>query len=265
VSAGACILGIGVAPLPAEERMRGRQALKMVLRALGVDVTRRSIYRSVESFVPYLLSSLRVNCVIDVGAHHGEYGMMLRRSGFLGKIVSFEPVSESIRLLSEKARHDPDWIVLPVALGDRSGRLSINVPKYTDLASFYLPRDELVDWFGKDGMANVIEEVEVRRLDELFDALVAPVVSPRVYLKIDTQGWDLNVFRGASGCLNRILAVQSEVYLRPQYEAMPPYPELMEAFRQEGFEPAFIEPLRRDLSGLILINIDFVCVRGDVL
>ena len=43
----------------------------------------------------------------------------------------------------------------------------------------------------------------------------------RVYLKLDTQGTDLDVVEGASGALEAVDALQSEVAVRPIYEGVP--------------------------------------------
>ena len=37
-----------------------------------------------------LLAKLDINCVIDVGANRGQYGLVLRQLGYKGLIVSFE-------------------------------------------------------------------------------------------------------------------------------------------------------------------------------
>lgn len=53
---------------------------------------------------------------------------------------------------------------------------------------------------------------------------------------MDTQGYDLEVFRGASGCMEHICGVQSELSLRPLYKGMPHYLEALAAYEAAGFE-----------------------------
>jgi hypothetical protein len=63
---------------------------------MGYDVVRYP--DPTGSIGPHLLALLertRVDCVLDVGAHWGAYGMLLRKAGYRGDIVSFEPVSSS--------------------------------------------------------------------------------------------------------------------------------------------------------------------------
>ena len=64
-------------------------------------------------------------------------------------------------------------------------------------------------------------EVEVRRLDGLFDEAVAGVANPRVYLKLDTQGFDLKAFAGAGHRTADLVGMQSEVSQVPLYDGMP--------------------------------------------
>ena len=51
-------------------------------------------------------------------------------------------------------------------------------------------------------------DVPVRRLDGIFDDYFRP--GDRCYIKLDVQGHEHHVLEGASGCLDRILAVQME-------------------------------------------------------
>ena len=45
-----------------------------------------------------MLRATDVNCVIDVGANVGQFGIALRRAGYRGCIVLFEPVRRLDRL-----------------------------------------------------------------------------------------------------------------------------------------------------------------------
>ena len=77
--------------------------------------------------LPALFGMYGVNCVIDVGAHEGEYAKRLRAGGYTGRIVSFEPVPRAFAELEQAAAGDPDWHVHAVALGREDGTTTMNV------------------------------------------------------------------------------------------------------------------------------------------
>jgi hypothetical protein len=100
--------------------------------------------------------------------------------------------------------------------------------------------------------------VPVRRLDHVVEELN---LGPRgVFLKMDTQGWDLEVIRGAEACLPRIAALQSEMSVVPIYEGMPSYLDMLRELHGRGFEPAAMFPVSRQ-ADLRLIEFDCVLVR----
>ena len=138
----------------------------------------------VHEHVTALMALYGVNCVLDVGANRGQYAKRLRRSGFDGYIVSFEPVPEVLAQLRAAAAGDPKWTVHPYALGREDGVKAMNVVPGT-LSSLLAPNE-----FGRERYAQWSEletvKVPVRRLDGMLDELLAPIRQPRPYLKLDT-------------------------------------------------------------------------------
>ena len=159
-----------------------------------------------------LLERLRINCVIDVGANWGGYARMLRRLGYRGTIYSVEPNPVEFAKLSNLFQKDPQWKGFNIALGGENVRKSFHVADESVMSSFLVPREASV--------AKSLD-VEMKRLDTLFPELIAPLQNPRVFLKMDTQGFDLEVVRGAEGCLGQCLGLQSELSVEPLYNGMP--------------------------------------------
>ena len=108
-----------------------------------------------------------VDCVIDVGAHEGEYAERLRAGGYEGEIVSFEPVPRAFAELERKAAADDGWSAHRLALGREDGTTTMNVVPGT--LSSILPATK----FGAGRYPRLQEpeeiEVEVRRLDGVLD------------------------------------------------------------------------------------------------
>src|SRR4051812_26932759 len=111
-----------------------------------------------------VLESRAIDCVLDVGAHTGGFGVALRSLGYAGEIVSFEPAAASFGALESRAREDPRWEVHRLALGSAEGVAQLNVAHGANFTSFLAPTAFSVERFGDSAVAHV-EQVPVRRLD----------------------------------------------------------------------------------------------------
>lgn len=237
--------------------------IRRLFARMGFQITRISNAQTLGLHLLRLFTSLCITCVLDVGANDGSYGRELRRMGYNGHIVSFEPVAENFAILARTSSGDPRWRVFPYALGDRAGHAEINVFSAGLFDSLLTPSD-----YGRDAFGDMLrlvrtERIEIKRLDEVLDACLDGIPAPRLFLKIDTQGYDLAVLQGAGETLRRVIAVQTEVALRPIYQDMHntlanTVPEL----QRRGFGVTGLFPVTRDQrDGLQIIELDCVMVR----
>lgn len=177
----------------------------------------------------------KIDLVLDVGANVGQTGQLLREIGYRGRIVSFEPLPSAHAELTEKAAADPHWTVAPrTAIGDKPGTATIYESEASDVSSLLPAREEMYKVFRK---TNVIGEAEtpVATLDSLYGDYVKP--GERVYLKIDTQGYEKKVLLGAKETLGKISGLQIELSLLPLYEGETTYLEILQMIHAEGFQP----------------------------
>jgi FkbM family methyltransferase len=176
---------------------------------------------------------LHVNLVLDVGANRGGFGLALRRGGYTGAIASFEPVRASYDELEHAARRDDLWSTYQLALGDEDGEADINVTAESEFASLGEPTAAGLSQF--PGMLDVIrrESVQVRTLESIWSSIA--IDRPRVYLKMDTQGYDLDVLQGAGSMLDHVVGLQTEVYVERIYDRAPLYFEAAQAIHELGF------------------------------
>ncbi len=226
-------------------------------RLTGFDLVRFSGSHTLRSHLHALLAHYRIDCVIDVGANEGGYGMFLRELGYTGRICSFEPVPSAFRKLSAAASRDPFWEVFGFALGSRSGSAILHVSEFSQMSSF-LPASE----YGLRNWSNLRvaseETVAVRTLADCFDAGLVPK-NGRILLKMDTQGYDLEVFRGCGTHLAAITCLQSEMSLIPLYQGMPDFSEALDVYRAAGFEVAGFFPITRN-DAMALNEVDCTLV-----
>ena len=208
-----------------------------------------------------LLKKLRINCVFDVGANVGQYAQMLRRNGYRGYIFSFEPVSKTFTSLEEAARGDERWKTFKVALGASRGVAQINLTSLSALNSFRRP-GELWDHVLPTIAVVDKEEVEVRTLDDIFPALTTGIEECRPFLKLDTQGFDLEVVKGAQNCIGKMLGLQSELAVRKLYEGAPGYLDALAYYTSLGFTPKDFYTVASDGTDMTALEVDCILVRA---
>jgi hypothetical protein len=108
-----------------------KSAIRTALRSLGHDLMPFPVTDWFEQKVtigrhlPKLFSHLEINCVLDVGAHHGEFGSFLRDIGYSGNIISFEPVQENYLQLVRRCSgiQNGRLVVWPWGIGTRLRKL----------------------------------------------------------------------------------------------------------------------------------------------
>ena len=230
-------------------------------------VTAPGAPESADAHLSFLLSRLGVNCVLDVGAHTGEFAGRLRELGYGGRIVSFEPVSGHFAALNRRMAGDANWMGRPMALGARDGQAQIQVSRSSTFSSFLRPSAYGAERFRDDLAAVSTEVVEVRRLDGVWDDCLAGVERPVVLLKIDTQGFDWEVIAGAGACIERVDAIQTEISIKAVYDGMTTgLADSLARLKALGFDPTSLTPVARDpVDHVRLIEMDCLVVRSSAL
>jgi FkbM family methyltransferase len=213
-----------------------------------------------------LFELLQIDTVLDVGANEGGARELLRDVvGFTGRIASFEPVPSVFATLANAAAQDSLWKGYQIALGDIDGELQINVTQRTTMSSFLRRDESRLRERGYEHLLKVTdivrtETVPVRRLDTMFADVVGNT-DPRVFLKCDTQGFDLKVVAGAAESLRSIMALQVELSFTPIYADAPTYDEVLRGLTAQGFDVTGIYPVRRD-ELFRIVNFDCVMINS---
>jgi FkbM family methyltransferase len=199
-----------------------------------------------------------IDLVLDVGANTGQFGNLLRQLGFRGRIVSFEPLKDAFATLRQRASHDALWECHNLALGDSDRTASLNVSA-NSLSSSFLPvsaRNVQLE----PGIAYVRrQEASIRRLDAILDSVARR--DNVIYLKIDTQGYELNVLKGALGVIDRFPLIQVETAFCEGYETQPLIEEIISFLRNLRYRIVWIEPGWEDRKTGEMLEVDLIFAR----
>lgn len=211
-----------------------------------------------------ILEKYQINTVLDVGANEGQFAKELRNIDYKGRIISFEPISSTFEVLNQAAQSDPNWDVYKLALGRQTGEQKIYVADTSVFTSFLKSNSWCEQEFGKSSVGSREETVTVRRLDEMLNEILDDFDQARMYLKMDTQGYDLEVFSGLGSLCESIVALQTEMSVIPIYQNMPHLTESILFFENTGFELAGMYPVNLDRSTLRVIEFDCLMVNSRI-
>ena len=189
-----------------------------------------------------LFAALEIDTVLDVGANYGQYYEFLRdKVGFTGVVHSFEPIPELGAKLAARSASDPKWHVNQCALGIKSGKAQFHIsdkPGWSSLRELRRGQSRPTD----DLQITRSVEVEVRSLDDVVGKLKVN----NLYLKLDTQGSDLDVLRGGEATLKIVNGLQTELGCIPCYDGAASPAEVLAFLAERGFWMTAVHSLWQD-------------------
>ncbi|MFC1771778.1 FkbM family methyltransferase [Pseudomonadota bacterium] len=215
-----------------------KKSIRNLIRQLGFDLVRYEPKTHPLARRKKILDTYNINLVLDVGANIGQYGKQLREIGYKKKIVSFEPLKSAYDLLSDNAEKDKLWEIHNFALGDKEESAIINIAANSFSSSLL----EMLPSHIKSAPNSKYvghENIQVRTLDSVYPKVASQ--TDKAYLKIDTQGFEENVLKGAENSLNYIDTIQLEMSLTPLYRDEPLFDEMYQFLFQKGYTLISIE------------------------
>lgn len=215
-----------------------------------------------ERHLSKLFKYLNVDCVFDVGANVGQYGRMLRDFvGYKGNIISFEPNKSAFIELKIASQGDKNWHAEQIALGSASGLAEFHAYDQSELGSFrhfntstHVPRS-IIDNKYTVNVQTIAEYITKAREKYNFQA---------PFLKLDTQGFDAEVVKGAGISINNFVGLQSEIAFQNIYENSPDYVTSIKLYESLGFVMSRLVPIH-EIHFPELVEMDVIMIRSDLI
>lgn len=206
-----------------------RTIIKGPLNAVGLDLVRYHPQYSIGQYA--YVASLNIKTVIDVGAHTGEFAMMIAEMIPGVTVLSFEPQQAEFTELEGNLRKVPDAQAFKFALGEQNETRDLHRSAFSQSSSLRTMTELHKEAF-PESAGESLEQVEVRRLD---DVLSDVAIAPEILLKIDAQGYEDKVLAGAPQTLARSKAAIIEVSFRELYGGQPLFDSIYRTMHEAGF------------------------------
>lgn len=151
-----------------------------------------------------------IDLVLDIGASNGVFGLWLRRLGYRGPIIGFEP-------LPRQRLPGVDWPIHEFGIGDSNYTTTLNIAGGCGDSSSILPMLERHRQCAPYANYCSTKEIQIKTLDSIWDQLTYGVAN-RVLIKIDVQGYEGHILRGGRESIPKATMLQVETSLVPLYE-----------------------------------------------
>jgi len=233
--------------------MKFKEIIKKYIQKTGLTIIRYPTPDQKRRILAY--HNFKVDTLLDVGANSGQYAGLIRELGYKGRIHSFEPTTNAFKLLRNKSKKDKNWHIHQLAIGSTAGEIEINISENSfsssilEIEKLHLksaPRSRYIDK----------EIVPIETIDNLFPVITKGARS--IYMKIDTQGYESEVLKGADNSLHKIQCIQLEMSLVNLYKNEWLFEETISYLKKKYFEIYTIEPEFYDTSTGQLLQIDAI-------
>ena len=187
-----------------------------------------------------LMRDRQISLVLDIGANKGQYGESLRKYiGYEGHIVSFEPLRDAFAALRQTAARYTLWKCYNIAFGDCNGAATINISANSHSSSL-LPASKRTLEIEPSVSYVGTQEVAVHRLEFVLDQFAHH--DDKIFLKIDSQGYEFKILNGALGVINRFALIQLETSFFEVYQGETLIGDVIKYLDYIGYRVVSIEP-----------------------
>ena len=238
-----------------------RRPVRKILQRWGYDVVRASRASAVDARMHWI-GKLGIDLIVDVGANKGQFVGWMRERGYAGRIISFEPQAEAFKACVTRWGDDPDWQGVHCALGETPGEIEMQLAA-NSVSSSILPMLQTHVTALPESLIVSSEKVMLARLDHEVEKRLAD--ESRLFLKIDTQGFEMPVLRGAGALIDQVSLIEVELSLVPLYAGQALLTEVWNNIEAMGFTPIWVEQGFSDLREARLLQVDALFVRSQLI
>jgi FkbM family methyltransferase len=206
--------------------------LRKCAYGLGTPLCRRALRLGIGASIEHLsaLKGRRFRTIVDVGANRGQFALFARTEFPDAQVISFEPLAAPGQLFETLFKGERNVRLHRRGLGRRCEPKTMHITQEDDSSSFYPPSELQTAQFGTVEVAS--ESIEVVRLDSILNG--TEIERPAL-LKIDTQGYELEVIMGCGELLSRFDYIYAELSFAELYEGQPLAGDVESVLSSRGF------------------------------
>lgn len=222
-------LGIGIRLI---EKIRNLAEILLLPGGMKLKLIHRSFHwRDYRFCLRLKASGVAPHTIFDVGANTGQFAIGAMAAFPEAQIISYEPGSRAFGQLQHTFANDSRVKLINKAVGDITGETMLHVTNadqsssLLELGDGHLKAYPEIKESGQEPVQVITLENEIRH------------ISPQkpILLKIDTQGFEMQVLRGAGEVLEYIQWIVFETTTQPMYQGEATFDEILPWLQERGF------------------------------
>lgn len=229
---------------------------KLYRQFIGNFHTMSRIYNDGYRLIKFL-NNEKIDTVFDVGANTGQYALMLRRFGYKGKIISFEPLKKEKNILDVNMAEDKNFESYNYAIGKKNADGKINYALNSVSSSILTshPRNKLLD---KGVVSEEKYKIKIKKLINFKKK----IKKNTTMLKLDTQGFEYEILFSSKNLLNRFKLIKLEISYRRMYYSAKDWLKILDLLQKKGFYVIDVFYGSRNKKNSELMESDFILKRN---
>jgi FkbM family methyltransferase len=188
--------------------------------------------------------------ILDIGANRGDSAILFSTMFPERTIYSFEPIEEVFTDLLENTAIYKNIVASNVAIGSKCEESYINVTTSDSSSSILEPNPKV---HNSTFMKNVTTKKTEQKISIITLDSIKIISNPTALIKIDVQGFELEVLKGAPETLQKNTIIVLEIFNNDFYEGVPQYHEIDSFLRKNNYELYDFVPQIRGDNGKILV------------
>jgi len=201
-----------------------------------------------------------LNTIIDIGANRGQFSLASRFWAPQSKIIAFEPLPYPSEVFRKIFINDANVSLINAAVGPEKGLVEMHLSERDDSSSLLpIGKDQVYIFPGTQEIS--VLKVEVAPLSHFINANV--IISPSM-LKIDVQGFEMQVLKGSKNLLHLFDYIYCECSFIELYVGQNLVSDVISFLDTMGFNMAGVYNLCSDRSGRA-IQADFFFIKRSII
>jgi FkbM family methyltransferase len=194
--------------------------------------------------------------IFDIGANKGQFLEKAVNHFKSANFYCFEPLKDPFDILQKYSNTHGNVKVLNYALGNEIGYSNIHCHLDHDESSSFLETTKICKEYYPFVEKQLDKKVFMTTLDDFYSK-ITPKPEPEILIKIDVQGYELEVLRGAIDTLINSKAIIIEINFDKLYQNQASFEDILFFLHDKGFKlKGFLEPIySKDMH---LIFSDFI-------